>query len=247
MERQDTSENAGRAAVRVMTWNIHGGVGSDRRCDLRRIARIVQRHKPDILALQEVDSRRRKAKPEGAFQFLARALGGYSAESKLIVAPDGDYGHVLISRWPLTDTVYHDISLSGREPRAAIETCAETPLGVLHVVAAHLGLSFRERRHQADLLAGIVKHGPEHAIMLGDFNDWIWRGSVQKVLGGLFPARSRHKTFPARRPLFALDRIYCRPSRMLARTWTDPAALHASDHLPVLADLHFAPDAGGAD
>ena len=222
-----------------MTWNIHGGVGADRRSDLRRVIRLVRRHQPDILALQEVDSRRPTLESEGAFELLANALGKHSAEIKLIAAPDGDYGHVLISRWPLRDTVYHDISLAGREPRAAIETCAVTPVGELHVVAVHLGLSFRERRHQADRLAEIGQRGADHSVMLGDFNDWIWRGSVQSTLANLFPARSHDKTFPACRPLFALDRIYCRPSTILERSWSDPDGRHASDHLPILADLRL--------
>ncbi|MEA2935010.1 MAG: hypothetical protein QOD74_1656, partial [Variibacter sp.] len=45
------------ATLRVATWNIRGGVGLDRRFDLNRIIATLQRAEPDVVALQEVDSR----------------------------------------------------------------------------------------------------------------------------------------------------------------------------------------------
>lgn len=227
--------------VRVMTWNIHGGVGPDRVCDLQRVAAVVQRHSPDIVALQEVDSRRRTPQTGPAFEFLAGALGRHAADAKLVTAPDGDYGHVVISRWPIATIHRHDLSVGGREPRAAIEATVETPFGALHVVAAHLGLSFRERRHQAAFLARLAYAGPPRCVILGDFNDWVRHGSVQRALGRYLPARTHHKTFPAWLPLLAIDRVYCRPAAALLRSWTDPLARRASDHLPIVAELDMQP------
>src|SRR5947209_3821546 len=60
----------GRATVRVMTWNIHGGLGTDRRFDLSRVVEIISRHHPDVVALQEVDSRRTLAPARSAFAVL---------------------------------------------------------------------------------------------------------------------------------------------------------------------------------
>jgi endonuclease/exonuclease/phosphatase family metal-dependent hydrolase len=223
--------------LRILTWNIHGGVGPDRSFNLGRVISLVQRYSPDIVALQEVDSRGGIPNRGLVFEQLAAALGPHSAEARLIVAADGDYGHVLMSRWPLSDTVRHDISLERRERRAAIETTASTPYGPLHLIAAHLGLRFRERQHQARLLRSLVDAAPARTVVLGDFNDWFFRGSVQKTLAMAMPARTHHKTFPAWRPILALDRIYCRPASLLANSWTDPAGRIASDHLPVIADL----------
>jgi endonuclease/exonuclease/phosphatase family metal-dependent hydrolase len=238
------SAKSDEPSIRIMTWNIHGGGTSRRTRDLERIVALVDRHAPDIVALQEVDSRpirtgQRSIDVGSSFDFLTRALGGHSAEAKLVVAADGEYGHALISRWPLHDTIRHDVSLEGREPRAAVETTVETPLGLLNVVAVHLGLSFRERRRQAELLVQIARRGPATSVVLGDFNDWIWRGSVQRYLATCMEARTHHKTFPAKLPLFALDRIYCRPALILLRSWTDREGRYASDHLPVIADIAF--------
>jgi endonuclease/exonuclease/phosphatase family metal-dependent hydrolase len=226
--------------VRVMTWNIHGGGPSRHNRDLDRIVGLVRRHAPDIVALQEIDARRKTGLTDPAFEYLKDALGTHAAEARVITAPDGDYGHAIISRWPLQDTFLHDVSLEGREPRAALETTAETPFGPLHIVAAHLGLSFRERRHQARLLAKLGRSGPPRSLIVGDFNDWIWRGSVQCALAECMSEHSRQRTFPAWLPVFALDRVYCRPAEIFVRSFTDPDARRSSDHLPVIADLALA-------
>ena len=223
--------------IRVLSWNIHGGIGPDGICDLSRIVALVSRHAPDIVALQEVDSRRRPSVGETPFAYLKQSLGKHSVEAKAITAPDGEYGHVVISRWPMENTRLHDISVSGREPRRAIETTIRTEHGPLHFVAAHLGLSFRERSRQADTLAALAEAGPGPTVMAGDFNDWLWRGRVNSALRRRLPDRTWHRTFPARLPLARLDRIYCRPAGSLVRSWSDDAARHASDHLPVIAEI----------
>ncbi len=41
--------------VRVMSYNIHFGVGMDGKYDLERIANVIQNSKVDIGGLQEVD------------------------------------------------------------------------------------------------------------------------------------------------------------------------------------------------
>ncbi|WP_246727836.1 endonuclease/exonuclease/phosphatase family protein [Chelativorans sp. Marseille-P2723] len=234
-EVRSTAE--GTRTLRVMTWNIHSAVGYDGKRDLARIVDIARREEPDILALQEVGSRKHVPDASGDFAFLRQMLGNHLAESRLVTAPDGHYGHAIISRWPLSDIRLHDISYRRREPRAAIEAVAHTPFGPLHVVAAHLGLKLGERRHQAKLLADVARSASYPSVLLGDFNDWLWGGEVQKTLNNVFPGRSHLRTFPAFRPLLKLDRIYSQPADMLVRSWTNPSARKASDHLPVIAEL----------
>jgi endonuclease/exonuclease/phosphatase family metal-dependent hydrolase len=76
-------------------------------------------------------------------------------------------------------------------------------------------------------------------IALGDFNDWIWPGAVQRCLGTLLPGRTRLRTFPARLPMFKLDRIFVWPRTALVASHTDLSARVISDHLPVIADLRM--------
>src|SRR5712691_8356425 len=41
--------------LRVMTYNIHVGVGMDKKLDLQRIADVINDQHPDLVGLQEVD------------------------------------------------------------------------------------------------------------------------------------------------------------------------------------------------
>ncbi|WP_426959071.1 endonuclease/exonuclease/phosphatase family protein [Muricoccus radiodurans] len=232
------------SAIRVMTWNIHGGVCTAGRHDLARAIALIRRHGPDIVAIQEVEGRTRP--PSLPFTALRDELGGHAVEAPTLRGAEGCYGHMLISRWPLEDEALHDITVPGREPRRAITARAATPKGPLRVIAAHLGLGLRERRQQALRLAALARQGAEPTIALGDFNDWEPHGPVDRAFLGVLPSRTRARTFPVGRPLFALDRIYVRPRAVLLRSWTDKAAREASDHLPVIADLALAPEGEGA-
>ena len=225
-----------RSSVRVMTWNIHGAFGRNPRFDLKRVVELILRADPDVVALQEVDSRH---VPDGnAFTLLQEQLGNHGVGATSVVTEDGEYGQLLISRWPLHQTDIRDISYGEREPRRAICTRVATPFGDLHALATHLGLSIRERRSQARALLDMIGDATP-CIALGDFNDWFWPGSVRSVLRSALPGRSRSRTFPSWCPLLRLDRIYCRPRAALARTWTDGQARHISDHLPVIGDVEL--------
>lgn len=224
--------------VRVMTWNIHGALGRNPRFDLDSVVALVRRHAPDIVALQEIDSRRaREAHVGDPFDVLRETLGAHGVGAKTVTTADGDYGQALISRWPLLNTEIHDLSYLEREPRRAICTDVVTPFGLLRVVATHLGLSFRERHSQAIALLKMLGRLDRPTVALGDFNDWFWVGSVRRRLARALPACSHHRTFPARLPLFQLDRVFLSPPQALLGTHTDPRARALSDHLPVIADI----------
>lgn len=224
--------------LRAMTWNIHSAIGPDGRYDLERVLSLIRRHHPDVLAVQEVEGRGRGARPS-PFTVLREHFEGRALHAETIRAKDGAYGHMLLSRWPIERETIHDLSVDGREPRAAISARIRTPGGLLGVIATHLGLKQRERYRQASRLARLVREMEGPVVVMGDFNDWSWRGPVWRSLSPLLPARTRHRTFPARFPVLRLDEIFCRPASLLGRNWRDTAASAASDHLPVVAELRM--------
>ena len=85
-----TQEQTNRAApdryARILTWNIHRAIGTDLRYDLDRIIEAIRRHDPDIVALQEVDSRGRD-QTNLPLAALKKVLGSHAAEARTIVAP----------------------------------------------------------------------------------------------------------------------------------------------------------------
>ena len=225
-----------------MTWNINGALGRNPRFDLARVVDYVRRHSPDIVALQEIDSRRARAVGmANPFDVLRDALGKHGAHAHAISTADGDYGQALISRWPLAASSVHDLSYPEREPRRAIGADVATPTGMLRVIATHLGLSVRERRAQAQVLLDLLGPLDRPLVVMGDFNDWFWAGSVRRALERVLPRCTRYRTFPAPLPTLELDRIYVSPAVRLAASRTDRSAKALSDHLPVIADIEIAP------
>jgi len=224
--------------ITVATWNIHGCVGSDGAFDPDRTRRVIRAIDPDILALQEVDSRSQRNPSVNLFSQLADAFGGHRIEAKILSAKAGHFGQLLLSRWPMHEHRVHDLSIAGREPRQALEAVVEAPAGPLHVFATHLGLRAAERRRQMAKLLGHVKaetHLP--CLLMGDLNEWRGRFFAGTALTSLFSGVTAHRTFHALLPLFALDRILCRPAHMLRHSCAWRQIHGASDHLPVVARI----------
>jgi endonuclease/exonuclease/phosphatase family metal-dependent hydrolase len=221
--------------LRIMTWNVHGIFHLNPKFDVEGVCSIIRHWSPDIAALQEVDSRGRTDDP---FALLAKAIAGHSVDARTIVTEDGDYGQVLLSRWPFAAPPrISDVSYQEREPRRAIAARILADQGEVTVIATHLGLSIHERHAQAHALAELVQ--PTRTLVLGDFNDWFWVKSVRGVLARICPVRTRLRTFPSHLPMMRLDRIYASRDLTIRSAWTDRKARAYSDHLPVIADVAF--------
>lgn len=78
--------------------------------------------------------------------------------------------------------------------------------------------------------------------LIGDLNEWFSWGQPLRWLHRHFSPAPAPATFPARWPVFELDRLWVeRPCRLLARSVRRSAlAERASDHLPLVADVALA-------
>ncbi len=107
------------------------------------------------------------------------------------------------------------------------------------MVATHLGLLPNERRQQLNRLEDVLSERKRDlTVLLGDFNIFGPERRTLRRLGA--PKRMpRLFTFPSRRPLMSLDRIWSLPNEQLANIHVHRTALSrtASDHLPIVADI----------
>jgi endonuclease/exonuclease/phosphatase family metal-dependent hydrolase len=235
------------SVLRVATYNLHAGIGADRRFRPQRLARVLAEIDADIVALQEV------ASPERGFDlgaFLARQ-GGYAHLAGVTFhRPHGPFGNALLTRLPLHAQGVFDLSLPGREPRSAIDATLQHGPQRLRVLATHLGLGPGERAMQARRLLHALEAATEDALLvLGDLNEWLPRAASLRCLAERFALPRALPSFPAPFPSLALDRILAHPAAALRRLWThrSRAARWASDHLPLVAEIDMAPavpDAG---
>ena len=222
--------------VRLATWNIHGGVGMDRRYSPERIARVIEELDADIVALQEFGSR-------GSARDLRSHLEEV-AGSRLVVQPtfvrDGcDFGNAVMTRLPLLASAAHDLSHGRREPRNAIEATVDAGGHPLRVLATHLGLASLERRGQIERLHALIDAATDvPTAIVGDLNEWR-RGNLLADLHRRYHALPAPATFPSPFAVAPLDRIFVAPAGLCSTLAPHKSRLAriASDHLPLVATI----------
>ena len=229
------------SSVRLATWNIHGAIGRDGRHDVERILAVLREVDADVVALQEVAS---LGLEEGLLQAVRRDLGMHVVTGRTLTRRNADYGNALLSRHPVTDSTSIDLTIGRHEPRNAIDARIALDDAEIRVVATHLGLRPSERRWQVKRLLAALESGPLGAcIVMGDLNEWYLWGRPLRWLHAKFAAIRTPATFPARRPMLKLDRIWAHPTSALdsLRAHGSPLARVASDHLPLVATYALVP------
>jgi endonuclease/exonuclease/phosphatase family metal-dependent hydrolase len=236
-----------RASVRVVTYNIRKGKGADGRSavEMRRLGAALAGQAVDIALCQEVFHCARTG--DSQTERLAEALGfaSYYGQNKLRAA--GHHGNSTFTRLEVERHENHDLSVNRVERRGALYARMRLAGRALHVFNVHLGLSGGQRRAQIDRISDLVHRlvrDDEQVLLAGDFNDWgrALTDAVCREMGftDVFAdyLGKDVRTWHARRPVFALDRIYVRnlrpvrAERLTGKPWAD-----LSDHLPLVAEL----------
>ena len=122
--------------LKLMSYNIRNGIGIDNIQDIGRIARVILREAPDLVALQELDSATLRVDGRYIPGELGRMTGMHATFGRAIGFAGGSYGIGLLSRTePLA---VRSIPLPGRE-EARVLLMAEFPdytvciLSLIHI------------------------------------------------------------------------------------------------------------------
>lgn len=225
--------------VRVASYNVHRCHGRDGVFDPRRVLRVIEASGAQVAGLQEVDIHSSASSPD--ILELAAASGFAVIPGPTLLRESSRYGNALLSRLPVVRTRRHDLTVGGREPRGAIDADLDLSGVTLRVIVTHLGLRRPERRLQAKkLLAVLEGDDPALTVLLGDLNEWLRGSRTLRPLERWFGRQTAAPpTFPAGRPVLALDRVLVRPTEPanIVRAFRRGEARIASDHLPVVADV----------
>ncbi|PXY28478.1 metal-dependent hydrolase [Prauserella muralis] len=248
--------------LRVLSYNIHAGIGADGALDLARTAAAIRATGADVVGLQEVDVRW-SARSGYADQVseLARLTGMRAFFAPIYdLAPEPGrterrrYGVAVLSRHPIVRAVNHPLTrLSTVEPDPAPAPApgfAEVVLSVrgtvVHVYSTHLDhrADPAVRATQVTETVDILDRAPRGAaqVLLGDVNAPPDAPELVPLFARVrdaWPAAHGDGaggfTYPAETPSSRIDYVTVSgPIRV--RSAAVPGT-RASDHLPVLAEL----------
>ncbi len=238
--------------LRVLTYNIHHGLGMDKRIDLARIADVIRRAEPDLVALQEVDVGTKRSGGVDEAMELARITGMQPAFGKAMDYDGGQYGEAVLSRFPIERMRVHPLPHApDHEPRCALEvrvrlagTRATGRGGQLLFLATHWDhlKDPAERIQQAKAIAELVAGEPGPVVLAGDLNTTPGSEPLAALGPGWLDTASIDPapSFPSGKPDIRIDYIMARPAdrwRVISTRVVEESV--ASDHRPVTAVLEL--------
>lgn len=238
--------SAAPLTTRVLTYNIHHGEGTDGNLDLDRIAAVIRRADPDLVAVQEVDQRTTRTGGVDQAAALAERTGLHVVFGKAMDFAGGAYGQAVLSGWPLeAPEVFSLPGEPGREPRIALLTRVRPPGSpvALGFVSTHFDhergdLRVASARALVERLRSV--EGP--VILAGDFNATPDSPPMEILGRYLADAAAGHAepTIPSGSPNRRIDFVLFAPRdgwRVVGSTVLPEAV--ASDHRPVQATLQW--------
>jgi endonuclease/exonuclease/phosphatase family metal-dependent hydrolase len=240
--------------LRILTYNVHRCVGTDRRLDVGRVAEVIAAQAPHVVALQELDVGRARTGGVDQAHRIAQRLGMAFHFNAALQVEEERYGDAILTALPERLVKAGPIPGHPRfnrlEPRGAVWLALQVEPGrELHVINTHLGLAPREQRAQASALVGTdwIGAAPASAplVLLGDMNATPRNAAYRIFAARLKDARRiarvslRAPTFPSTFPVLPIDHVFVSEgvSVEAVRTPLDPLTRLASDHLPLVVDL----------
>ena len=235
--------------IRVMTYNIHHGEGTDGEIDIARIARVILDAQVDVVCLQEVDCGVRRSGQVDTMAELAQQTGMRGVFGRNLDYQGGGYGNGVLTRFPvLANANHHYQMIRPNEQR-----------GLMHMRLAVNGLEFAilnthvdYRPDDAERLMNIVEieqvadaYDPCPVIVCGDFNALPHTRTTQEMRSRFRDAwelvgQGTGFTFPAVTPDRRIDYVFFREGATEFRLVPHDAHVlpsAASDHLPLVVDL----------
>ena len=235
-----------RVRLNVMSYNIHVGIGMDKRLDLARIADVIRRHRIDIVGLQEVDRGVERTGRVDEMRELARLTGMDYAFAHNLDYQGGQYGVAVLSRFPILAIDHRRYAnRRERERRGFIRVEVEVEGRRLNFVTTHLDYQFLDGRvFETEQLVKALEDVRGPLIVTGDFNEEPGVGAYEMMLragfaDGWTQETAAGLTYPADKPSKRIDYVFHRNLGDDAQTSATVPDTLASDHRPLVVSFKF--------
>src|SRR5262249_24166759 len=137
------------SVARILTYNVHRCLGGDGHLSPARIAEVIARSEPDIVALQELDVNRARTRGVDQAAMIADELSMQLHFHPALRVMEELYGDAILtdrrSRLVKAGALPNSGSKAFMEPRGAFWVSIELDGIEIQVINTHLGLRAQER------------------------------------------------------------------------------------------------------
>lgn len=217
--------------LRVATFNVHHCEGLDGKLDVPRVARVIEKTRADLVALQELDRGMGRTGRIDQPAELERLTGMTITFHPTLERSRGQYGIAIAARSGGPFEYQPLPQIADEEPRGYLIG----PYEGAAVIATHLSLQRGPRDRQTNALFAAIERFGGPFIVLGDLNQSSWqlrravRGAVRVPV---MPRRTMARRWSQR------DHIVAgRGARVVQR---DVIPTDSSDHYALAADVGVA-------
>lgn len=238
-----------KQTLRILCYNIHYGQGNDEVYDLPRLAEVINKSKPDLVALQEVDVGVKRSGRIHQARKLAELTGMAVRYGPTQHYQGGLYGNAVLTRLPISDVhiqplPYTEATAKQKTyPRGAIAVTVKTPGGrTMTFISTHFQHNLEDDRiKQAKAInlhfANTAKSANQSFVLAGDMNatpDSKPIAILQEQWTNAITTAATPSA-PSKEPKSRIDYVFHRgPGLKLISTEVIEESM-ASDHRPVLA------------
>ena len=242
-----------KSVLTVMSYNIHIANPPSREAgyvDLEAIANAINKEKPELVALQEVDKfTTRSGVDLDQAKELAALTGMNYYFARAINRSGGEYGVAVLAKYPLEATRVVSLPVksgTGGELRALGLVETSLPNGKKIVFASthldHLADENRELQVR-EIIKALQVYQDRPVILGGDFNmppaNQIWNIVKEQYNMG---CKTCPGTFPATNPTTTIDYLLLNKNASAyfsIKEYYTVAERYASDHMPVVMKLEY--------
>jgi len=230
----------------VITYNVHhcNPPAIKGLIDAGAIADVIRSNKADIVFLQEIDIKTQRVNGMNQSLELSRLSGlKYSAFFKAIDIMGGEYGVVILSRFPLDSAFVYPLWQRGESEQRVLGIAVVTlpDERKLRVACTHLDLSADIREKEIEQMGTILSRGEIPVILGGDFNAEPESKEMDTMFNRFTSSTTDFVvTFPNVKPNKTIDYLFTRRiDKIRFISHKVLSGIDASDHLPVIAEVEF--------
>ena len=151
-------------SLRIMSYNVHNGIGMDGKVDYARIAHVISDVRPDVVALQELDSVTHRS-PVNVLEEIASVTGMNYVFGPAISYGGGKYGIGVMSKEkPLN---VRNVSLPGKEEA---RTLLVVEFEKYIFLATHFSLTAADQIKSVEVILKEALSKEKPVFMAGDMN-----------------------------------------------------------------------------